>query len=153
MQLYGVFEMFCDSRGAICMICTSVFTLCASGVLLYISHSTCVERIYTQNSVQVQTLYCHLKNNCGRKYVQNSSQVFKLKETRTWKKKMRITRGSDLDLILPGLKLIQLTGTRSTNLKSFGFAENTHMKESIFLGHPVLIFKVTLLLLILGYHQ
>lgn len=52
-ELYGVFEMFCQSHRAMCMICTSVSALCASGLILYVIHFTCWERIYTQNHLQV----------------------------------------------------------------------------------------------------
>lgn len=113
-------------------LCSS---LCTSGFLLYIRHSTCVKRIYTQ----VQTFHWHLRNNCGRRYVQNSCCVSNWKRLGQGKNKMRITRGSYLDFIVPGLKPIQLTITWRTNLQSIGFEDNVHM----------LMFKVTLLLLIL----
>ncbi len=45
---WSVFEMFCHSYTAMCMICTSVFTLGASGLILYVIHYTCWEMIYNQ---------------------------------------------------------------------------------------------------------
>lgn len=52
-ELNGLFEMFCESSSAVCMICTSVFTLCASGLILYVIHYICWERIYNQTMCNV----------------------------------------------------------------------------------------------------
>lgn len=35
-ELAGLFEMFCHSLSVMCMICTSVFTPCASGLMLHV---------------------------------------------------------------------------------------------------------------------
>lgn len=78
--------------------------------------------------------------------------LLRLKETRRWNSTMRnryeSKKKSDHDLVWTGLKLVQLTGTPRTNLRSLGsFVGNKHMKESTVLG---LIFKVTMFPLTLG---
>lgn len=55
--------MLCHSYSAMCMICTAVVAPCASGLILYVIHYTCRERIYSQATRKFKHFIATVKNS------------------------------------------------------------------------------------------
>lgn len=63
---WSLFEMFCHCYSAMCMICTSVFSLSASGLILYVIHYSCWEKIYNQTMCKFKHFIATVKKNVAQ---------------------------------------------------------------------------------------